>query len=301
MKKLLFQQLTDSGCTVLTDEKMAEHTSFRIGGAADLIIPNSVEQLAAAVRIMKKHEMPYHVLGKGSNLLVSDDGIEEPVIWISSEMSDVALLNDHCIEALGGARLSYVAEFAAKNSLTGMEFAYGIPGSIGGAVVMNAGAYGGEMARIVKKATVIDENGELMLLTNDALDFSYRHSSIRDGMVVASVEIELQHGDEEQIRSYMQELQKRRIDKQPLQYPSAGSVFKRPEGFFAGKLIEDAGLKGYQIGGAAVSEKHAGFIINKGDATCADVLDLIRFIQNTVKEQFGILLECEIRHIGRGA
>ena len=140
-----------------------------------------------------------------------------------------------------------------------------------------------------------------MLLTNDDLDFSYRHSSIRDGMVVASVEIELQHGDEDQIRSYMQELQKRRVDKQPLQYPSAGSVFKRPEGFFAGKLIEDAGLKGYQIGGAAVSEKHAGFIINKGDATCADVLDLIRFIQNTVKEKFGILLECEIRHIGRGA
>ena len=301
MKKLLFQQLTDSGCIVLTDEKMAEHTSFRIGGAADLIIPNSVEQLAAAVKIMKKHEMPYHVLGKGSNLLVSDDGIEEPVIWISSEMSDVALLDDHCIETLGGARLSYVAEFAAKNSLTGMEFAYGIPGSIGGAVVMNAGAYGGEMAGIVKKATVIDENGELMLLTNDDLDFSYRHSSIRDGMVVASVEIELQHGDEDQIRSYMQELQKRRVDKQPLQYPSAGSVFKRPEGFFAGKLIEDAGLKGYQIGGAAVSEKQAGFIINKGDATCADVLDLIRFIQNTVKEKFGILLECEIRHIGRGA
>ena len=297
----LYQQLIDLGCTVLLNEQMSEHTSFRIGGPADVVIPNSIEQIAGAVRIMQENEESFYVIGRGSNLLVSDEGIEEPVIWISNSLSDVTLLNDHCIEAQGGARLSYVSEFAAKNGLAGMEFAYGIPGSIGGAVVMNAGAYGGEMAGIVKEATIVDRNGNLKILSNKELNFAYRHSCIRDGMIVVSVKLELHPGDEAHIRSSMQDLQKRRVDKQPLQYPSAGSVFKRPVGYYAGKLIEDVGLKGYQIGGAAVSEKHAGFIINKGNATCDDVLALIHYIQDTVKEKNNVILECEIRHIGRGA
>lgn len=280
---------------------LSSYTSFKIGGAADLLItPKTADELKAAILLCKEQNMPYMLLGKGSNLLISDKGIAGAVIHITTPFKKMEIKDECDIVCGAGASLTALCAFARDNSLTGLEFAYGIPGSVGGAVYMNAGAYGGEMKDVIKSVTFMTETGEIKTLAKDELDFSYRHSIFSGTKnIILSAEFSLQAGDKEKIDTCMVETMKRRIDKQPLNFPSAGSVFKRPEGYFAGTLIEDCGLKGYTIGGAQVSKKHAGFIINIGGATCDDVLKLVEHIRNTVKEKHGVLLEPEIIKIGR--
>ena len=281
------------------NEPMALHTTFKIGGAADILItPDTVEKLKAVLSFCDEFGVPYMVLGKGSNLLVSDDGIAGAVI--STEGFCELEVKGNKIICGAGVSLAALCKFALKNSLSGLEFAYGIPGSVGGAVYMNAGAYGGEMKDVISSVTYMTDKGEIKTAKNDELDFSYRHSAFSGkNYVVLSAEMELNQGETQEIDALMEDILGRRLNKQPLNYPSAGSVFKRPQGSFAGTLIEGCALKGYTIGGAQVSEKHAGFIINIGGATCADVLALVAHIQNTVNEQHGIMLEPEIIKIGR--
>ncbi len=278
---------------------MSIRTSFKIGGAADILItPDTVEDLKTVLALCKELDVPYMVLGKGSNLLVSDDGIAGAVI--STENLSTLEVCENSVVCGAGVSLAALCKFALKNSLSGLEFAYGIPGSVGGAVYMNAGAYGGEMKDVVLSVTYLTGDGEIKTAAGDELDFSYRHSVFsgkRD--VILSAEIGLKQGNANEIDALMEDILNRRLSKQPLNYPSAGSVFKRPEGHFAGTLIEGCALKGYTIGGAQVSEKHAGFIINVGGATCSDVLALIAHIQKTVNEQCGVMLEPEIIKIGR--
>ena len=293
--------LLDLGCQLLTEQKMADYTTFRIGGNADLVVIHSVGELQRIISFLNERGQRYFVLGKGSNLLVSDNGIQEPVLWLSSgSFASCEVIDQDHVYAQAGARLSFVAETAAKNGLSGMEFAYGIPGSIGGAVTMNAGAYGGEMKDIVDTVEVLDGKNEMHVFNASEMDFGYRHSRIQKDEIVCGVLLKLNKGDEKEIRDKMNDFQQRRIDKQPLQFPSAGSVFKRPEGYFAGQLIQEAGLKGYRIGGAMVSEKHAGFIINYDHATCKDVMDLIRYVQETVYARTNLWLENEVRPVGVG-
>ena len=256
-------------------EMMKEHTTFRVGGAADYFIqPKSAEELRAAFEILHRYEMPVLVIGNGSNLLVRDKGIR-------------------------GALLSAVAARAADKGLTGLEFASGIPGSIGGAVVMNAGAYGGEMKDVLASVDVLTQDLEIKTIPAAELNLGYRYSSIPEkGYIVLGATLQLKKGNIAEIRGRMAELAEQRRAKQPLQYPSAGSTFKRPEGYFAGKLVQDAGLKGKTIGGAQVSEKHSGFLINIGGATAQDILDLIAFCQKEVKDKFGVTLETEVKIVG---
>ncbi len=281
---------------VFIDEPMKNHTSFKIGGNADcLIAPASQEELVAVISLCKKNDLPLFIMGNGSNLLVSDKGIRGVTVKLSKAFSDYSL-EDNTICASSGALLSTLASAAAKNSLSGMEFASGIPGSVGGAVYMNAGAYGGEMAQIVTKVQYLD--GTELKETTD-FDFSYRHSVFsQNSGIITKVFITLQKADKEGILKRMEELNAKRRDKQPLTLPSAGSAFKRPEGDYAARLIECAGLKGKAIGGACVSEKHAGFIVNTGSATASDVLSLIEFIQKTVLQKFGTELSPEIKYVG---
>ena len=254
--------------------------------------------LAAVLGLCRQHHVPYSFIGNGSNLLVGDKGIRGVVIEMTEPMGNIEVHGTR-ITAQAGAMLSKIANTAASNGLGGMEFAAGIPGSVGGAVVMNAGAYGGEMKDIIERVYVLDENGAQLELDRDALDLGYRHSCIPDKKyIVTKVVLELVPRDEAEIRSEMKELNEKRAEKQPLQYPSAGSTFKRPEGYFAGKLIMDAGLRGYQVGGAQVSEKHCGFVINKGDATAADICQLMRDVSDKVQAQFGVVLEPEVKMIG---
>ena len=280
-------------------EMMKEHTTFRVGGAADYFIqPKSAEELRAALEILHRYEIPVLVIGNGSNLLVRDKGIRGAVIQIYNRMADITVAGD-TIYAKGGALLSAVAARAAEKSLTGLEFASGIPGSIGGAVVMNAGAYGGEMKDVLVSVEVLTQELEIKTIPVAELDLGYRHSIIPEkGYIVLGATLRLKEGDAAEIRGRMAELAEQRRAKQPLQYPSAGSTFKRPEGYFAGKLVQDAGLKGKTIGGAQVSEKHSGFLINIGGATAQDILDLIAFCQKEVKEQFGVTLETEVKIVG---
>ena len=254
--------------------------------------------LAAVLGLCRQHHVPYSFIGNGSNLLVGDKGIRGVVIEMTEPMGNIEVQGTR-ITAQAGAMLSKIANTAASNGLGGMEFAAGIPGSVGGAVVMNAGAYGGEMKDIIERVYVLDENGAQLELDRTALDLSYRHSCIPDKKyIVTKVVLELVPRNEAEIRSEMKELNEKRAEKQPLQYPSAGSTFKRPEGYFAGKLIMDAGLRGYQVGGAQVSEKHCGFVINKGDATAADICQLMRDVSDKVQAQFGVVLEPEVKMIG---
>lgn len=285
---------------VQTEEMMKNHTTFRIGGPAEYFVtPHTVEEIKQVILLCKKEHVPYFVLGNGSNLLVGDLGIRGVVIQIFKNFNEIVLEEEGIIRVQAGALLSKIAGFARKHELTGFEFAAGIPGTVGGAVMMNAGAYGGEMKDVIVKASVLDQNGNVFFLSNEELELSYRKSIVgRKGYLVLEVWIALKKGEKEEIEEKMEDLKERRISKQPLDRPSAGSTFKRPEGYFAGKLIMDAGLKGFTVGGAQVSEKHCGFVINTGEATAKDVTNLIKEIQCVVKEKFGILLEPEVKRIG---
>lgn len=284
---------------VKQQEPMSRHTTFRIGGPADFYLcPHSTKEVQEIVEICKEEKLPYFVLGNGSNLLVSDRGYRGVVIQLWKNFSDITV-KDCCIQAKAGALLSKVAAEALEAGLTGMEFVSGIPGTIGGAAFMNAGAYGGEMKDIIKSVKVLDTQGEARVLPKEELKMGYRTSIVKEkGYTVLSVELELTRGNQEEIRNTMEDLKERRTSKQPLEMPSAGSTFKRPEGYFAGKLIMDSGLRGFSVGGAQVSEKHCGFVVNKGGATAMDVLNLIREVQRRVKEQFGVDLETEVRFLG---
>ena len=284
---------------VLLEEPMKRHTTFRIGGPAEVfVMPGNLEEMQRILEICRTEDLPYFILGNGSNLLVGDKGIRGLVIEIGSGMNDIRVEGTKIV-AGAGALLSKVANEAAAAGLGGMEFAAGIPGSIGGAVTMNAGAYGGEMKDILESVKVIDPEGMMHILSVEELDLSYRHSCIMEkGGIVVEATIKLEKKPEEEIRAQMADLRNRRVEKQPLEYPSAGSTFKRPEGYFAGKLIMDAGLRGYTVGGAQVSEKHCGFVINHANATAADVRQLMQDVKEKVKEQFGVELEPEVKMIG---
>lgn len=280
-------------------EPMKAHTTFRVGGPADyFVIPENAEEVAAVAALCKEQEVPYYIEGNGSNLLVGDKGVRGVVIQIFKAMSGIVV--EGCeITAQAGASLAQIANAALANSLTGFEFAAGIPGTLGGAVVMNAGAYGGAMKDVLISAKVLTAEGEVLELPAAELELGYRTSIIsRKNYIVLEAKIALQKGNAEEIKAYMNELRGRRMEKQPLEYPSAGSTFKRPEGYFAGKLIQDAGLKGFTVGGAQVSEKHSGFVINKGDATAADIVSLMEQVTELVKKDSGVTLEPEVKRIG---
>ena len=283
----------------VTGESMACHTSFKIGGPADIFITvSSKQQLSALLKKCKELEVPYMIIGKGSNLLVSDKGIEGAVISLSG--IDFIRADGEKIICGAGAALSEVCRAALDNSLSGLEFAYGIPGSVGGAIYMNAGAYGGQMSDVVISAECISRDGGTVCVGLSEMEFGYRTSLFRrSGLTVVSAEFSLKKADKAVIEEKMNDYISRRKSKQPLEYPSGGSFFKRPEGNFAGALIEKCGLKGFSVGGAAVSEKHAGFIINKGGATCDDVVRLGRSVSDRVFEKEGIRLEPEVIFIGR--
>lgn len=284
---------------VLRQESMASHTTFRVGGEAEYFVKiQNREQLADIIKYLNKTGYPYFILGNGSNLLVGDKGYQGVVLDLSAGLKQIER-NGQRVTAEAGALLSHVAAVACEAELTGFEFAAGIPGTIGGAVVMNAGAYEGEMKQVVESVTVLNEQGEFMVLDNETMEFGYRNSIIKNRpFIVVETTLLLTEGKKETIRSKMDELNARRREKQPLNYPSAGSTFKRPEGHFAGKLIMDAGLRGLRIGGARVSEKHCGFIINEGNATATDVADLIDEVTDRVREKFGVTLETEIIKLG---
>ena len=285
---------------ILKDEPMRRHTTFAIGGPADFFIqPKTRRELAGALSVLRERGIPFLLLGNGSNMLVADAGIRGAVVC-TTELDEVRIGEDgYTLTAEAGALLGRVARRAQRAGLTGVEFAGGIPGSVGGAVFMNAGAYDGQMAGVVEQTEYLDEAGETHTLTGEEHGFAYRGSVFRahpDWTVVRSI-LRLQPGDPAAILDKMNDFAQRRRDKQPLNFPSAGSTFKRPEGYFAGRLIEDAGLKGVSVGAAQVSEKHAGFLINRGGATCDDMLRLIELVQQRVREQFGVQLECEVRII----
>ena len=291
----------DLCCVCRENEPMSAHTTFKIGGDADLFFePANAETLSSLVKTCVKLEIPYTVVGNGSNLLVSDLGIEGAVIHIGGGLSDVNMIGACEIDCGAGAKLSRLCSTALDNSLTGLEFAWGIPGSAGGAAYMNAGAYGSEMKSVLVSCTHLSPDGSIGMKTGDELDLSYRHSAYTDSRdIILSLRVKLAPGNTDDIRNVMDDLMQRRKDKQPLEYPSAGSIFKRPPGNFAGTLIEECGLKGYKIGGAMVSEKHAGFIVNTGGATCYDVRALIEHIQKEVFLRTSINLETEVKFIGR--
>lgn len=284
--------------SIRLEEPMKNHTTFRIGGNADYFVSASKEQLTKVLAVAKQDEVPVTIIGNGSNLLVKDGGIRGLVVEIGKNMEDIQV-HGNCITAGAGALLSKIARAAADAGLSGLEFASGIPGSLGGAVVMNAGAYGGEMKQVLVSAKLLDKDGEEKTLSNEELELSYRHSCIEEkGYIVVEATIQLKPREKEQILEEMEDIRKRRLEKQPLEFPSAGSTFKRPEGYFAGKLIQDCGLSGYAVGGAQVSEKHNGFVINKGNATAQDVQNLIKDIKEEVYRQFQVELVPEVKIIG---
>ncbi|MBQ5911406.1 MAG: UDP-N-acetylmuramate dehydrogenase [Clostridia bacterium] len=284
----------------ILNEKMALHTSFKIGGAADIFLcPENKEQLAEILKTAKENGIPCTMLGKGCNLLVSDGGIEGAVITTLS-MQQIILVNETVILAEAGATLADVCRFARDNSLTGLEFAYGIPATVGGALYMNAGAYGGDMSMVVKSAASIGKDFTPVYRKTNEMKLGYRQSIYEEnGEVITAVVFDLEVGDKARITEDMETIMAKRKKSQPLEYPSAGSTFKRPEGYFAAALIDECGLKGHSVGDAEVSTKHAGFVINKGGATCNDVLSLIEDIKNTVKEKRGVELSTEVIHLGR--
>ena len=284
---------------VLANEPMASHTTFRIGGPADyFVMPETVEELRDILALCKEEGLPYFILGNGSNLLVGDKGFRGVVIQLYKNFDGLSIEGTR-VTAKSGAMLIRVAKEAGKAGLTGLEFASGIPGTIGGAMVMNAGAYGGEMKDVVTAVTVLTKDGDIKTLTGSEMNFRYRGSVVEDeGYIVLEAVMELKIGNLEEIQARIDELSLQRRTKQPIEYPSAGSTFKRPEGYFAGKLIQDANLRGYQVGGAQVSEKHCGFVINAGGATAADVMQLMQDVSDKVNAQFGVTLEPEVKRIG---
>lgn len=283
---------------ILENEPMSKHTTFRIGGNAEVFVSPKISQVADIIKLAKEYEIPVTIIGNGSNLLVGDKGIPGLVLSFGKDAEEIQV-DGNCMIVSAGALLSKIAVEAAKRSLTGFEFAAGIPGTLGGAIVMNAGAYGGEIKDVLISATVLTPEGEVLELSNGELDLSYRHSCVpENGYIVLEAVLEFMPGEEAVIREKMAELKKSRVEKQPLEYPSAGSTFKRPEGYFAGKLIQDAELRGYTVGGAQVSEKHCGFVVNKGNATAADVLQLIEDVKKNVYDKFQVELEPEVKMIG---
>lgn len=284
---------------VKENEPMKKHTTFRVGGPADYFLtPENAEQVKETIIYLKEKEVPYYVVGNGSNLLVGDQGFRGAIVQIYQKMNQIRTEGDF-IYAEAGALLSKIASEALAQELTGFEFASGIPGTLGGAVMMNAGAYGGEIKQVIQEATVLTPAGKVETLTVDEMELSYRSSVFsKNGDIVLSAVLKFEKGDKEAIRSRMDELKEQRVTKQPLEYPSAGSTFKRPEGYFAGKLIQDAGLRGFQVGGAQVSEKHCGFVINKENATAADIVSLMEQVSEKVEAQFGVRLEPEVKRLG---
>ena len=283
---------------ILENEPMSKHTTFRIGGNADVFVSPKISQVAPIMQLAREYDIPVTVIGNGSNLLVGDKGIRGLVISFGREAEEI-ILDGKCIKASAGTMLAKVSIEAAKNNLTGLEFAAGIPGTLGGAIVMNAGAYGGEMKDVVKSVKVLTPEGEIKELSNAELDLSYRHSCIPEkNYIILEATMELSQGEKTVIQETMADYRNRRVKNQPLEYPSAGSTFKRPEGYFAGKLIQDANLRGYSVGEAQVSEKHCGFVINSGDATAAEVLQLIQDVKKIVYDKFQVELEPEIKMIG---
>lgn len=287
------------GENVRRQEPMSLHTTFRIGGPADLFVtPGSIQAVADSIRICKETQTPYAVIGNGSNLLVSDTGYRGVIIQIGRNLNQVSV-NGEEIRAQAGAMLSVIAKTALSESLTGFEFASGIPGTLGGAAVMNAGAYGGEMKDVLTEVTVLTREGEIRTVPAGKLEMGYRTSlAAKNGWIILEAVLKFQKGDAEAIRGRMEELKMQRVTKQPLDLPSAGSTFKRPEGYFAGKLIMDAGLCGFTVGGAQISEKHCGFVVNKGGATAEDVRNLICAVQKKVQEDAGVKLEPEVKFLG---
>ena len=285
--------------SVCLDEPMKAHTTFRVGGPADYFVtPKTIEEVKAIIALCKEADMPYYILGNGSNLLVGDKGYRGVMIQIYKEMAGIEVEGE-VIKVQAGALLSRIGSVALEAELQGFEFAAGIPGTMGGAVVMNAGAYGGEMKDVLVDATVLTPEGEVLVLKNEELELGYRTSVIaKKDYIVLAATVKLNKGNNEAIRERMDELKVQRVTKQPLEYPSAGSTFKRPEGYFAGKLIQDAGLRGFQVGGAQVSEKHCGFVINKENATAADVVELMKQVAEKVQEEFSVTLEPEVKRIG---
>ncbi|RKD30114.1 UDP-N-acetylenolpyruvoylglucosamine reductase [Thermohalobacter berrensis] len=285
--------------TILLDEPMKDHTSFKIGGPVDImVLPKNIDEISNTVKFCKENNINFYIIGNGSNLLVSDKGIRGLVIKISENFSDIKVEGNRII-AQAGILLSKLSKVALRNSLKGLEFASGIPGSLGGAITMNAGAYGGEMKDVVKKVKCMDRDGNVYEYTNEEMDFGYRKSLVqKKNLIVLEVEMELCKGDYNEIKEEMDILTEKRNAKQPLSMPSAGSTFKRPKGHYAGKLIQDAGLKGLKYGNAQVSDLHSGFIVNIGNATCEEVLTLIKIVQKTVKDKFGVELEPEVKIIG---
>ncbi len=285
---------------VAIDEPMSKHTTFRIGGPADLFLtPGRVEEIAELCRLLRQLEIPYLVLGNGSNVLVGDGGIRGAVIQLGNCFAECEVMGNS-LKAQAGIKLSRLAGVALENGLTGLEFAAGIPGSFGGALFMNAGAYDGEMSQVVEEVTYLDAEGHVKTATHEECCFGYRTSifSKNPELIVLDATVKLEQGNKKEIREKMDDLAQRRVSKQPLHLPSAGSTFKRPEGHFAGKLIQDAGLMGFRIGGAAVSDKHAGFVVNDQGATAKDVRQLMEEVQNRVYQAYGVMLEPEVRFVG---
>ena len=284
---------------LLVNELMKKHITFRVGGPADFYaVPESIKEIASLVDYCKKTDFPYYIIGNGSNLIVGDKGFRGLIIQMGRNLGDVIVEGD-VVTAYAGALLSRVAKVVLDEELEGFEFAAGIPGTVGGAVRMNAGAYGGEMKDIIVSADVLDNEGNVITLTNEELKLSYRSSIVSEKeYVVLKAVFKLKKGNKEEIKAIMDDLKDKRVTKQPLEFPSAGSTFKRPEGYFAGKLIEDAGLRGFSVGGAQVSEKHCGFVVNKGDATAKDIIDLMDQVIGKVYDKFGVTLEPEVRRIG---
>lgn len=292
----LLSELELLPCEIERDVWLSNYTSFKIGGICKLVItPNSFEQIPTIIDMLKRYDTAYYFLGNGSNMLISDEGYDGVIIHISNALSDITV-NNTTIECFAGATLTHLCNVAQENSLSGLEFAFGIPGSVGGAVYMNAGAYGGEIRDVILSCTFIDEDNKIKTLSGDELLLSYRHSIFSDTkMCILKAVFKLQKGDQTLIRSKMSDFMERRITKQPIESPSAGSTFKRPNGNYASALIEQCGLKGASVGGAMVSTKHSGFVINTGNATCKDVLELVEYIKLQVFEKTGYLLECEMK------
>lgn len=284
---------------VIENEPMSAHTTFRVGGAVDVFVSPSIDELITGIELCKKMKIPYLVIGNGSNLLVKDGGMEGVIFSLGKRASKVTVEGNK-ITAQAGAMLSLVANSACDNSLTGMEYEAQIPGTVGGAVVMNAGAYGGEIKDIITEAKVLLDDGNVVMWSKDDLQLSYRHSRLMDeNAIVLEATFELADGEQSEILAKMEDFKQQRVSKQPLDLPSAGSTFKRPDGYFAAKLIDDASLRGYQVGGAQVSEKHTGFVVNKGGATASDILSLMNDVSEKVYKDFGVKLEPEVRIIGR--
>lgn len=289
----------ETGAVCTPDSPMKTHTTFKIGGPADYhILVHNIKELESVLSLCDEYDIDYMLLGNGSNLLVDDKGLRKAVIRLGGDFKE-AVVDENIVTCGAGATLARLCSTALSNSLSGLEFAFGIPGTVGGAVYMNAGAYGGEMKDIVTSVKVLTKEGEVLELSGEQMDFGYRHSCvIEKEYLVLEATFLLEKANPEAIRQKMDELKEQRVSKQPLEYPSAGSTFKRPEGYFAGKLIMDAGLAGFTLGGAQVSAKHCGFVINSDHATAKDVIDLIHHVQKVVKEQYGVELETEVKMLG---